>query len=212
MKTAAENNQKPNAFKYSALSALSTVMVLAALSASFAGECELARQLRDPLVRADYETIVAAYQSDADTMETTPPPNTMDPGGMFELIIKASYKYDANTHQPNKDVSFIDPISMECFTCHDGNNAKGANTKIRSLGNGESHGMQTITGSHPIGMSYVKFANNREYTHWQTLPKNMILMDGKVVCITCHDMLSRNSLYLTTDMKGSGLCFSCHIK
>lgn len=199
-------------YKYCALSALSVTMLFAALSVSFANECELARQLRDPLVRADYENIVAAYQNNMDTMETPDTPNTMDPGGMFELIIKASYKYDTTDSQLNKDVNFIDPISMECFTCHDGNTAKDANTKIRSLGNRDSHGIQTITGSHPIGMSYVKFANNREYTHWQTLPKNMVLMDGKVGCITCHDMLSKNRLYLPTDMGGSGLCFNCHIK
>lgn len=203
MRSATEIHSFRSQLKYGVVVTLAALMVLAPLSAPRADECELAKQLDDPLVRADYETIVRAYRT---------VPDATDVEGMYDRIVPARYGDEREIPRSRRDANILDPISMECITCHDGIGAKSANSRISALSERGAHGLQTIVGSHPVGMSYVKFANNREYAHWQTLPKQMVLMDGNVGCATCHDLTSKNRLYLTVDNAGSGLCFSCHIK
>jgi predicted CXXCH cytochrome family protein len=167
-----------------------------------AQECILAQQLKDPFIRSDYETVIAAGQ----TM-----PRSLSVEVMYDNIQSTSYSEmpTISAHNGNR---MLDPISMECITCHDGTLASSINYKVKTAGEEGVTGFNTIAGSHPVGMDYTKYSNNKQFVPFYRLPRNMVLMDGKVACITCHDMLSTNKAYLTVDLNGSGLCFTCHNK
>ena len=139
--------------------------------------CLLAEQLKDPVIRADYDIII-------DDSEGT---------GFNRNVL-------------------LDPISMECLGCHDGTMAKAVNHRISD---GDTHrvkSIETIKGSHPIGMDYNAFARSKEYVPSNTLAADIKLINGKVGCVSCHNLLGRNDKYLAVDNTRSGLCFSCHNK
>lgn len=139
--------------------------------------CLLAEQLKDPVIRADYDTII-------DDSEVT---------GFNRTVL-------------------LDPISMECLGCHDGTLAKAVNHRISDGDTQRVKSIETIKGSHPIGMDYNTFARSKEYVPSDTLAANIKLINGKVGCVSCHNLLGRNDKYLVVDNTKSGLCFSCHNK
>lgn len=177
-------------------------VVMASQNAT-AQECTLAQQLKDPFIRADYETVIAASQ-------TTP--RSLSVEDMYDNIQSTSYNDELPTLSAHSGSKLLDPISMECITCHDGTLASAVNYKVKDPSQVGTSSFNTIAGSHPVGMDYTKYSNNRQFAPYYRLPQNMVLMDGKVACITCHDMLSTNKAYLTVDLNGSGLCFTCHNK
>lgn len=139
--------------------------------------CLLAEQLKDPVIRADYDTII-------DDPEMT---------GFNRTVL-------------------LDPISMECLGCHDGTLAKAVNHRISDGDTQRVKSIETIKGSHPIGMDYNTFARSKEYVPSHTLAADIKLINGKVGCVSCHNLLGRNDKYLAVDNTRSGLCFSCHNK
>jgi len=168
-----------------------------------AQECTLAIQLKDPYIRSDYETVIDFWQR---------PQAAMTSEEMYENIQISSYGDELPTFNRDSGSRILDPISMECITCHDGTLASSIHYKVSSRGQGEGRSMGSINGSHPVGSNYTRFTSKREYVPSYNLPRNMILMNGKISCITCHDMLSRSQAYLVVDMAGSNLCFACHRK
>ncbi|WP_243688226.1 cytochrome c3 family protein [Geotalea toluenoxydans] len=40
----------------------------------------------------------------------------------------------------------------------------------------------------------------------------MVLVDGRVGCLTCHDPLNRKAPHLVASNDRSNLCLTCHIK
>jgi predicted CXXCH cytochrome family protein len=140
-------------------------------------QCLLAEQLKDPVIRADYDAIIA------DSEET----------GINRTVL-------------------LDPISMECITCHDGITAKAVNHRISDGNTHRVKSIETIKGAHPVGMDYDKFGWNKEYVPSEILTKDIILINGKVGCVSCHNLLGNNDKYLAVDNSTSKLCFSCHYK
>lgn len=106
----------------------------------------------------------------------------------------------------------LDAISMECISCHDGVTAKGVNHRISDGNNYKVKSIETIKGAHPVGMVYDKFGWNKEYVPAKLLTEGVTLIEGKVGCISCHNLLGKNEMYLAVDNSRSGLCFSCHNK
>lgn len=168
-----------------------------------AQECTLAQQLKDPFIRSDYETVIAAGQ-------TTP--RSLSVEDMYDNIQSTSYNDELPILSAHNGSRLLDPISMECITCHDGTLASAVNYKVKTADQAGVKSFDAIAGSHPVGMDYTRFGNSKQFVPYYRLPQNMVLMDGRVACITCHDMLSSNKAYLAVDLNGSGLCFTCHNK
>jgi len=158
------------------------------------GDCTMALQLQDPYVRANYESVVEAGRIHDDSGICGVPLTPFEPA-------------------PGESSGTIfDPISMECINCHDGTVAQAVDFRFEKT---ESQGVTsliTLVASHPIGVDFTKFSCNNGFNHWRNLPAEIVLMDGKVGCASCHNLLGTNHLYLAVDMEGSNLCFTCHKK
>lgn len=167
-------------------------------------DCTLALQLQqDPIIRSDYETVIAAHQSTQANQSVEE---------MYNNIQSISYSSDIPLQSAHSGDRILDPISMECITCHDGTVARAVYYKVKTPAEAAVGSSLTVGGSHPVGMDYTKYVNNRSYVAYYSLPQNMVLMDGKVACISCHDMLNKTPAYLAVDLNSSNLCFSCHRK
>jgi len=193
------SNYRNNLAKSGTILFLAICVCLLASQPVCAQECTLAIQLKDPYIRSDYQTVIDYWQR---------PQAAMTAEEMYENIQISSYADELPTFTQGSGSRILDPISMECITCHDGTMAGSIHYKVSS----ERSSIGTINGSHPVGTDYTRYISKREYVPSYNLPRNMILMNGKISCVTCHDMLSRNQAYLVVDMTSSNLCFSCHKK
>ena len=165
-----------------------------------AGKCTFSEQLKDPGMRADYLNTVEVYQSASRAKFT----NDID--GMYANVTPVNYTRDPGW-------SDVDMISFECVTCHDGMSAKSHEVRIKNNPFERSIGLDSVTGSHPIGMQYENYAAaNRSFKSPGRLNRNMVLVDGKMGCITCHNPLNPAKNHMAADNSRSGLCFECHDK
>lgn len=179
-------------------------------------ECTMARQLLDPAVRSNYLSIIESSKL---------PKN----GGLCGSI---------NIRTGSGQQTVIDPISMECISCHDGTigrtvyfkmvkSAIPETTDVLVLQITHSSGSDVVTStttgtidtntvasrtSHAIGTDFSKYNCNPGYNSWESLPEEMVLINGEISCATCHNLLGNSRLYLSVNMSASGLCFTCHRK
>lgn len=159
------------------------------------GDCTMALQLQDPYVRANYESVVEAGRIHDDSGICGVPNTPSEPA-------------------PGVNVSgtIFDPISMECINCHDGTVARAVDFRFEKTESLGVTSLITLVASHPIGVDLTKFSCDNKFNHWKSLPPEIVLMDGKVGCASCHNLLGVNYLYLAVDMEKSNLCFTCHRK
>jgi len=103
----------------------------------------------------------------------------------------------------------LDPISMECISCHGGIVGKVATFKLGS-------GIWTHDNpihTHPIGVDYEKSRIRNTEAKLKPFPlvdKRIKLFDGKVGCGSCHDVYSKGQKSLVMSNRGSRLCIACH--
>ena len=124
-----------------------------------------------------------------------------------------------------QQASGIDVETMKCLGCHDGVIAKDMGHNA-----GESRGGSLQ--NHPVGIRYSSsvMGNYREYMPKAVIDERVKLIDGKVSCVSCHQLkdtttpepekafadeyepdfscTSSGKTTVTTD--GSALCLSCH--
>lgn len=96
--------------------------------------------------------------------------------------------------------------TASCLACHDGISAGGVSYGGPGLAAGYSH------GSHPVDVDY-NLASLKPYTRFHplaALPPSLVLPDGKVTCVTCHDGSSAEASHTSMTMNRSRLCFGCH--
>lgn len=108
--------------------------------------------------------------------------------------------------------------SAECLSCHDGSIASDGGTMTlddsnRSSGVWEHQGYEGAS-SHPVGIDYKDAyrRNPMEITEISLLPRTILLPDGKVECISCHNLYTKNEGLLSVTNFGSRLCLTCHKK
>ncbi len=104
----------------------------------------------------------------------------------------------------------LDAVSSNCLTCHDGVNAREAGHQwLRSAG-----GYLGDPGrNHPVGIPYVRRENDHRGSplrHVTLLPKEVRLPDGKVSCVSCHNLYNVERYRLSVPIEGSRLCLTCH--
>ncbi len=111
--------------------------------------------------------------------------------------------------------------SSECLSCHDGSIASDGGTMSLNgpkLNSGVwEHQDQSYDGrgsSHPIGIDYNEAyrRNPQEITEIALLPRTILLPDGKVECVSCHNLYTREANLLSVTNFGSRLCLTCHKK
>jgi len=101
----------------------------------------------------------------------------------------------------------VDEISLGCMVCHNGSLGSGGNVR---KAHGES---SSISGSHVIGSDY----NNISYTkggyrNIHNVNAMVKFIDGRIGCLSCHDIQNKQKMHLVATLTGSKLCFECHDK
>ncbi len=97
----------------------------------------------------------------------------------------------------------VDPrhaSTASCFSCHDGGVALAL----------ERRGPQDPGTSHPVDVDYAAAYSRApgKYVHPGVLPPDVPLVEGKVVCTSCHDPASTAPKHVA---RPQSLCNACHI-
>lgn len=100
--------------------------------------------------------------------------------------------------------SLLDKFSSECLSCHDGTISESPQIEVKQ--GVWQHG---IGLSHPIGIDYPR---SEDFTYPESLPKEIRLFNGKLGCLSCHEIYSKENNMLSMDNKKSRLCLACHKK
>jgi predicted CXXCH cytochrome family protein len=92
-----------------------------------------------------------------------------------------------------------------CLSCHDGSVAMAANYAI-----GAPH--KGVHSSHPVEVYYASASRSGEHKLHPpgALPAALVMPEGKVTCVTCHDGKSTIRYHVAMSNDRSRLCFSCH--
>jgi predicted CXXCH cytochrome family protein len=116
---------------------------------------------------------------------------------------------DSATHQPLRvekgniqvdskgDTAPLDNVSDYCLDCH-----------TEASGSKPSHPTGHADGSHPVDVIYPA-KKNESFVPTAELDQRLLLLGGRVTCITCHDpQTTDHSLVIPTE--GSQICIACH--
>jgi predicted CXXCH cytochrome family protein len=90
-----------------------------------------------------------------------------------------------------------------CISCHDGKEAKHVSFCAAKCDYASSH---AVMKDYPPPGKTAKYA-----TIAALQAKGIKLEDGKVTCISCHDLRKTGRYHMVMDNKQSRLCFACHI-
>ena len=100
----------------------------------------------------------------------------------------------------------LDPYSLQCLGCHGGQ----AGSEGVSVGRNGIVRHASGSANHPIGRSYRKAFQSGGFHPENTLSKKILLPDGKVSCVSCHQAYKKDHGKLVLSNRGSALCFQCH--
>jgi predicted CXXCH cytochrome family protein len=101
----------------------------------------------------------------------------------------------------------LDDFSKECISCH----AIKGYSASEDINNPKHPGMSAISVTHGIGTDYVSSSMSRSnLRRADELPLGMTLVNGRIACITCHNLMSSQQYNLAVENRGSALCFACH--
>lgn len=105
----------------------------------------------------------------------------------------------------------IDAHSLQCLGCHTSGSYAGGG--VVSLGGNGVVRHASGAAAHPIGRLYSAVSRNADYQPEAVLAqKKILLSDGKVSCVSCHEVYKKEHGKLILTMDRSALCFACHAK
>ena len=91
-----------------------------------------------------------------------------------------------------------------CIVCHDGIKAPAVGFCIENC---------TFSGAHAISKTYPPPGREQNFRSVSELEEcGIALMDGKIVCTSCHNLRIAEGAHLAVTTCGSRLCLSCHLK
>jgi predicted CXXCH cytochrome family protein len=107
----------------------------------------------------------------------------------------------------------LDPISFDCITCHDGISAPLHDIRFKNDAR-RAGNIQTVMGPHPIGMHYgsASYAKPGSLRDQGSLNDDMVLVNGRVGCLSCHNPLNPEQKHLIVGLDQSQLCLTCHVR
>jgi hypothetical protein len=100
------------------------------------------------------------------------------------------------------DGTQLDKLSTECLSCHDGTISQFPQITVK-----QGIWQHEIGESHPIGVDYPR---SEEFTSPEALPKEIRLFDGKIGCLSCHEVYDKEYKMLSMTNRRSRLCLTCH--
>lgn len=100
----------------------------------------------------------------------------------------------------------IDALSLQCLSCHEN---KSDAMGVRMGQNGVLY-HNSGEANHPIGVRYPAYANISNLRPKSDLPKVILLPDGKLGCVSCHQVYKKEHGKLVMSNQGSALCLQCH--
>ena len=104
----------------------------------------------------------------------------------------------------------IDAHSMHCLGCHAGGHSAGGTV---SIGQNGIPRHPRGAAPHPIGRNYRDASRRGGFRPENQLAQNKIMLsDGKISCISCHQAYKRDHGRLVASVDRSALCLSCHAK
>ncbi len=146
-------------------------------------------------------------------------------GGSFRNWVLGS---DAKTSAGDMELAQLDAITRGCMECHNGEG--GASHIILKSADRPLQIVGALSANHPVGMDYNVLAYREPHSYQSTgsLDPRVLLVDGKVGCVSCHQLRvgefqklasvqmnnSRCSAsgQLTVGPKETDLCLSCHLQ
>jgi predicted CXXCH cytochrome family protein len=96
----------------------------------------------------------------------------------------------------------IDNVTQYCLGCHGDDGQTGEAPK-------PAHSVGSAKTSHPTDILYP--AEKSGYTSTENLDPRLILREGRVSCITCHDVQNSSHELVISPASGE-LCTACHQK
>ncbi|NDY41415.1 hypothetical protein G3N55_00925 [Dissulfurirhabdus thermomarina] len=127
--------------------------------------------------------------------------------------LAAGKAHEARGFRVTAPGSPLDRASAACLTCHDGSiSPDTGNVRIGSgiWRHGPPPGRSV---SHPVGVDYRPGRRRAAALRPRAaLPAYIRLPGGRVECLTCHDLYSRNDHLLVVSNERSRLCLTCHEK
>lgn len=104
----------------------------------------------------------------------------------------------------------IDPLSLQCLGCHvDSHGTSGS----VSVGRNGILNIVRGTAPHPVGRNYRDASKRGNFRpEYEVLQKKIVLPDGKVSCVSCHEAYTKDHGRLVASLNRSALCLSCHAR
>lgn len=109
--------------------------------------------------------------------------------------------------------------TLICLRCHDGTVARDTLSAVAGDNKRRIHRSSLFdlghgNGDHPVGIRYPSIDKGFHPTNKVIAGGAVVLPDGKVECISCHDPhnTSGEKYMLVTSNKRSALCLTCHKK
>jgi len=194
---------------FSAFSPVHDATAFQALGASQGtGEtCAFSTQMQKPAFRMRYMQKVANYKDGV----TVPRLATVEE--MYSNVQEVSLFSEESGAEVLTNAVGVDALSLDCLGCHDGSGASDITINLKNdpykrLRAGQSKPAK----DHPIGMDYGSYVARGDDYKPIFGRSNMVLVNGKVGCLTCHDPLNSEKGHLVMSDRNSGLCLSCHGK
>ncbi|MEO5348094.1 MAG: cytochrome c3 family protein [Magnetococcus sp. YQC-3] len=101
----------------------------------------------------------------------------------------------------------LDAFTVQCLGCH--SDQEGGDRRVGiNMGGVLQHNKSSM--NHPIGVNYEQTVRQGGYHPLTRLPPEILLPDGNVGCISCHEGYSGRHGKLVKSNAGSGLCLTCH--
>ena len=105
----------------------------------------------------------------------------------------------------------LDAESRSCMECHDGVTAgEFNNTTPWNRGGGYKGDRRR---NHPVGVPYPRkqmAGHDASLRHQSLLPKSIRLPNGRISCVSCHDLYATEPAHLVVPIRESALCLTCH--
>ncbi|MBU0718942.1 MAG: cytochrome c3 family protein [Planctomycetes bacterium] len=105
----------------------------------------------------------------------------------------------------------LDSYTRQCLGCHDG--AVADDSLNQTPWNHSAGYAQRRQRNHPVGVEYptrTPAGFDVPFLPISLLPVQVFLQDGKVGCLSCHDLYAGERYLLTVPIQGSELCLTCH--
>jgi doubled CXXCH motif protein len=94
---------------------------------------------------------------------------------------------------------------VDCLSCHDGVLAKNVSPCLAAV--------CFFKGTHPVARPYPPAEKSEEFVPKAEAEKAGVrFVDGRVDCISCHDLANGERYHLRIETRNSRLCQSCHLK